>query len=123
MRVTRTIRWVVRVLLAAVFLAAGAGKLAGGADTVAMFDEIGGGRALSIFVGACEVAGAIGLLVPRLHRLAALGLALLMVGATVVNVSVLGTNPLPTIGLFLAAAFVAAPAGRRAPATTPAASR
>jgi putative oxidoreductase len=58
-------------------------------------------------VGALEVAGAVGLLVPRLSGLAALGLAGLMVGATTTNLFVLGESPWLPIGLLLASALIA----------------
>lgn len=126
MGMRRVVGWVVRVALALVFLGAGAGKLAGDPAAVSMFDELAG-QWMRWFVGGCEVAGAIGLLVPRLHRAAAAGLALLMLGATAVNVTVLGASPLTTSVLFLAAVAVlwlgAGPAPRRAGAATAAGSR
>lgn len=104
----------VRLLLAAQFAAAGVLKLAADARMVAMFDDIGGGPGLRLLVGACEVAGAVGLLVPRLTRLAAAGLVALMVGAVVTNVVVLQTSPVVPLVLLLLAGLVAvAPRGTR----------
>ena len=62
-----------------------------------------------------ELAGAVGLLVPRLVRAAALGLAALMVGATLTNVAVLHVSPAITVVLACAAGATAAlsPASRR----------
>ncbi|WP_432509772.1 DoxX family membrane protein [Kineococcus sp. SYSU DK001] len=118
----RVVSWVLRVALAVVFVAAGAGKLAGDAAAVSMFEGLGG-QWLRFFVGACEVAGGVGLLVPKLHRAAAAGLALLMVGATIANVAVLGFSPVVTIALLLAAVTVLwlRPAPRVRPAGRPAA--
>nr|WP_243851265.1 DoxX family protein [Modestobacter marinus] len=99
--------WAARIGLAAVFAAAGLAKLGGDAAMVELFDDIGAGQGLRLFVGALELAGAVGLLVRRLHRAAAVGLALLMVGATVTNVAVLHTSPVLTVALGLAAAGVA----------------
>jgi len=87
-------RWAVVAVLAAQFAAGGALKLSGEASMVAMFDDIGAGQGLRLVVGSCEVAGALGLLVPRLSRLAATALVLLMVGATATNIAVLHTSPL-----------------------------
>jgi uncharacterized membrane protein len=64
-------------------------------------------------VRTLEVAGAVGLLVPRLSGLAALGLAGLMVGATATNLFVLGESPWLPIGLLLVSALIAW--GRRSP--------
>ena len=71
-----------------------------------------------MLVGVLEIAGALGLMLPlaagrrgRMARplggLAAFGLVLLLIGAAVTNVAVLGTSPvLPLILLALAAAVV-----------------
>ena len=70
-----------------------------------LFDAIGAGQGLRYVVGALELAGAIGVLVPRLCGLAAIGLALLMIGASITNVVVLGVSPAFTLLLFVLAAF------------------
>ena len=58
-------------------------------------------------VGALELAGAAGVLIPRLSGLAALGLVCLMAGAILTNVLVLGASPLLPIGLLGVSALVA----------------
>ena len=98
-------RWA-QVGLAAVFAGAGASKLVGTPEMVDLFADVGAGKWLRYLVGAAEVAGAVGLLVPRLARLAALGLAALMLGATVTNLVVLDADPTLPIVLLLAAAAV-----------------
>jgi putative oxidoreductase len=82
----------VQILLAAFFLAAAVPKITGQNGTVHMFADIGVGQWLRYLVGAAEVAGAVGLLVPRLAALAALGLAVDMAGASVINVAVLHSS-------------------------------
>lgn len=104
--------WVGRVVLALAFLAAGASKLAGEPVMVTMFDLIGAGQWLRYLVGTLEVAGAIGVLVPRLSTLAATGLALLMIGATITNLTVLDAAPWSPLVLLVVAGFVVW-AGRR----------
>lgn len=99
--------WVLQVALALVFAGGGAGKLAGTPEMVAMFADIGAGQWLRYVVGALEVAGAVGVLVPRLVVAAATGLVALMVGATVTNVLVLQAPfALPLVLLVLAVAVV-----------------
>ncbi|TDO44937.1 DoxX-like protein [Kribbella sp. VKM Ac-2527] len=98
--------WVVQVLLAE-FVSAGLMKLSGSAVMVEMFAEIGIGQWFRYLVGALEVAGAIGVLVPRLSGLAALGLAGVMVGAVVTTVFVLGASPAVPFGFLLLAGLVA----------------
>ena len=121
-RARTVVRWVLRVALAAVFLAAGLGKLAGDPAQVEMFAAIGAGQELRYLVGGLEVAGAVGLFVPRLRSAAALGLAALMVGATVANVGVLHVSPALTIG-FAVAAVALAVLDRGEPTATPAPAR
>src|SRR3989454_3304135 len=82
--------WIVQALLAAVFL------FAGGAKLVLPLDKLTGPVAMPgwflRFIGVCEVLGAIGLILPGLLRirpgltpLAAAGLVIIMIGATVIS--------------------------------------
>lgn len=94
-----------QAVLAFEFAGGGIVKLLGMPEMVAMFAEIGAGQGLRYVVGSLEVAGALGLLVPRLAGLAGLGLVGLMVGATFTNIVVLGESPLLPL-LFLVGAAV-----------------
>jgi putative oxidoreductase len=76
--------WTLQVLLGVMFIVgSGAPKLFGEAYAVQIFEDLGTGQWLRVVVGLLEVAGGIGLLVPRLAGLAASCLVALMVGATV----------------------------------------
>jgi uncharacterized membrane protein YphA (DoxX/SURF4 family) len=99
--------WVLRAVLAFQFAGGGLLKLSGAPVMAELFADIGAGQWLRYLVGALEVAGAVGLLVPRLSGLAALGLAGLMVGATATNLFVIGESPWLPIGLLLASVLVA----------------
>jgi putative oxidoreductase len=99
--------WVLQVLLAAQFASAGILKLTGAESMVTMFDDIGAGSWLRFLVGVLEIAGAIGLLIPRLAGLAALGLVGLMVGALVTRVAVLDGAPVIEIVFLVLAGIVA----------------
>ncbi|MBA2416994.1 MAG: DoxX family protein [Geodermatophilaceae bacterium] len=99
--------WTLQAALAALFAGGGLAKLGGSPEMVDMFADIGAGQWFRYLVGGLELAGAIGLLIPRLAGLAALGLAALMVGATVTNVFVLDANPALPLGLMLVAGVVA----------------
>lgn len=73
----------VSIALAALFLFAGLlGKLINSGDAMEMFAGFGYPGWLALFIGACETAGAVGLLIPRLATLAAGGLSIIMAGAT-----------------------------------------
>src|SRR5215204_512499 len=86
---------------------AGFDKEGGEAAMVEMFATIAIGQWFRYVVGALEIAGAVGVLVPRLSGLAALGLLCLMAGASLTNVLVLGTSPLLLVALMLVSALVA----------------
>ena len=73
--------WAISTLVALVFLGAGTAKLRGGDEVAAAFHHFGLPPGLATFIGLCEVAGAIGLFLPRLAPFAAGGLAIIMIGA------------------------------------------
>jgi uncharacterized membrane protein YphA (DoxX/SURF4 family) len=102
-------RWIARILLAAFFAMAGVvhgflpveqvAKSAPWAADVPV--------ALLRFIGVCEIAGAIGVLVPRLTRLAALGLLTIMLLAAIFHVSRGEPHMLPVnLGVAALAVFV-----------------
>jgi putative oxidoreductase len=99
--------WVLQALLALEFVMAGLAKVFGDPAMVEMFATIGIGQWFRYAVGALELAGAVGVLIPRLCGLVALGLVGLMAGATLTNVLVLGTSPLLPIALLVANDVVA----------------
>jgi hypothetical protein len=113
--------WIVQGLLAALFL------FAGGAKLVLPLEEMTGPVALPgwflRFLGVAEVLGALGLVLPGLLRirpglttLAAAGLVIIMIGATVVTLvgGMVGVA-LMNVVLALLAAFVAYGRWRLAP--------
>ena len=106
-RVLNIALWVLQALLAFQFAGGGFLKLSGSPAMVEMFATIGIGQWFRYVVGALEIAGAAGVLIPPLSGLAALGLVGLMVGATLTNVLVLGTSPLLPIALMVVSVLVA----------------
>ena len=106
-RVLNLILWLFQALLAFQFAAGGWLKLSGDPAMVEMFAAIGAGQGLRYVVGGLEVVGAVGLLIPRLSGLAALGLVGLMVGASATNVLVLGTAPWLPLGFLAVSALIA----------------
>ena len=105
-RAAHVTAWVLQVLLALAMAGAGAAKLFGDPAMLQLFTDIGAGQGLRYLVGALEVAGAVGLLIPRLRALAALGLLLLLVGATITNVFVLQTNTVLSVLYAVVAAAI-----------------
>ena len=90
---TNTWLWIVQGLLAALFLFAGGVKLVMPVEAMQQGPVALPGPFLR-FIGVCEVTGAVGLVLPwllrirpRLTPLAAGGLIVIMVGATVITAS------------------------------------
>jgi len=112
-RATRTL-WVVQGLLAFVFLFAGGSKFAMSTEEMQAQMKVPLSGAFLHFIGACEVLGSIGLILPGLLRirpgltpLAAAGLVIIMIGATIITL--MGGDVLPALIPFavgLLAAFV-----------------
>ena len=99
--------WVLQVVVAFQFAGGGWLKLSGAPVMVDMFTAIGVGQWLRILVGTLEIAGAIGLLIPRLAGLAALGLKGLMLGAIATNLLILKADSWVAIALLLLCALIA----------------
>jgi uncharacterized membrane protein YphA (DoxX/SURF4 family) len=81
--------WIVQVLLALVFVASGSMKLFAFDQFAASAPALAGQRGLVTFIGVCELAGAVGLILPALTKVmpvlttwAAVGLATIMLLAT-----------------------------------------
>jgi putative oxidoreductase len=106
-RVLSIALWALQALLTIMFAMAGLAKVFGDPAMVEMFATIGIGQWFRYVVGALEIAGAVGVLVPRLSGLAALGLLCLMAGATLTNLFVLGASPLLPLVLLAVSALVA----------------
>jgi uncharacterized membrane protein YphA (DoxX/SURF4 family) len=94
-RIRAAAPWIAQGLLAAVFLFAGSMKFVMSAD--AMTKDVDLPVAFLRFIGACEVLGAIGLVGPGLlgfrrglTPLAAIGLVIIMVGATSITAATMG---------------------------------
>ncbi len=99
--------WILSGLVALAFLGAGGAKLAGAASMVELFDKVGRGQWFRYFTGLLEVAGAIGLLIPRYAFYAAGLLAVVMVGAIIAHLTALGTSPAVPVVLLVLSGTIA----------------
>jgi len=99
--------WILSGLVALAFLGAGGAKLAGAAAMVELFDKVGRGQWFRYFTGLLEVAGGIGLLIPRYAFYAAGLLGVVMVGAIIAHVTVLGTSPAAPVVLLVLSGTIA----------------
>jgi uncharacterized membrane protein YphA (DoxX/SURF4 family) len=113
-----TLLWIVQIILAGVFLFTGFSKIFAYGQVVKVVEarskagRIGMSRRQAVLVGLVEIAGAVGLLMPIdpwppfvLLRLAAGGLALLMVAAGIYHIR-RKESAAPSVALFLLALFV-----------------
>jgi uncharacterized membrane protein YphA (DoxX/SURF4 family) len=81
-RIAHRSLWVLQILMGVFFIVASAApKFWGDPYAVQIFSEIGAGQWFRYLIGAIELAGGIGLMVPRLAGPAAVGFMGLMVGA------------------------------------------
>jgi uncharacterized membrane protein YphA (DoxX/SURF4 family) len=95
--------WIIQVLLALLFLFAGGMKLVLSPEVLASMgspNQVHLPGLLVKFIGACEVLGALGLILPGLLKirpgltpLAAAGLVIIMIGATVLTFVADGIAP------------------------------
>ncbi len=99
--------WILSGLVALAFIGAGGAKLAGAAAMVEVFAKVGLGQWFRYFTGLLEVAAGIGLLISRYAFYAAVLLALVMAGAFVAHVTVLGTFPAAPAVLFVLTGIIA----------------
>jgi uncharacterized membrane protein YphA (DoxX/SURF4 family) len=99
--------WTLSGLVALAFIGAGGTKLAGAAAMVELFDKVGLGQWFRYFTGLLEVTAGIGLLISRYAFYAAVLLAIVMVGAFIAHVTVLGGSPVAPIVLFVLSGIIA----------------
>ena len=83
------ILWILRILMAALFLFASFMKLTGKPMMIEEFDTIGLGQWFRYFTGALELAGAIAILVPSVSVFGAIVLLAVDVGAFFTQIAIL----------------------------------
>ena len=80
-KVKNRIAWTAQIILAVLFTVAAAGKLISRPQWIEIFRKWGFPDRFYLLIGALEILGAVGLLIPRLAGYAACGLIILMIGA------------------------------------------
>ena len=99
--------WVLQLAVAATFFKAAVPKLTGAEMMVHMFAAIGFGQWLRYLTGSLEVIGAAALLIPALSGLGALLLIVVMAGAVLTHLIILGGSPALAAILLIASAIIA----------------
>lgn len=92
---------VLQGLIVVAYLFSAYSKLTADPQAVAGFEMMGLGNAGLYAIGVIELLGALGLLIPRLMGLAASGLVLLMIGATIATVVFVGGPLVATPAIYL----------------------
>jgi uncharacterized membrane protein YphA (DoxX/SURF4 family) len=99
--------WSLSGLVGLAFVFVGGGKLAGTAAMIELFDKVGLGQWFRYLTGLLEVGGGIGLLIPRYAFYAAILLDMVMIGAIITHVTVVGGSPAPAVSLFVLSGIIA----------------
>lgn len=89
------------ILPALAFAAAGIGKLMSVPMLHQSFSMMGLPGWFGYFIGSCELAGAVGLLLPQTRKLAASGLVIIMLGAVYFHVTYAVPSPVPAMVLLV----------------------
>ena len=98
----KILAWVLQIVAALIFLAAGGAKFAGAPEMVDVFEKVGIGQWFRYVTASIEVVGALALLWPRTTPYAAIVLIVTMIGAGLTDVFILKHSPGLAIGLSLA---------------------
>lgn len=99
--------WILQGVIAAAIVGAGLATVGGATQPVEMFEAIGAGEWFRYLTGALEIAGGLGLLIPRLCGLAGLALVGLWLGAIATHLLVIGGNPAAAAVFLLLTALIA----------------
>ena len=99
--------WTLSGLVALAFVFAGGGKLAGAAAMVDLFDKVGVGQWFRYVTGLLEITGGLGLLIPRYAFYAAVLLVIVMVGAVMTHLAIVGGSPAPAASLLVLSGIIA----------------
>ena len=112
--------WSLTIVLALLFLAAGAFKLTGAQEAIDNFHRWGYPDWFRVVTGVIEVVGAIGLLVPKASWVAAAGLSATMLGAIATHLhsgeATKAPLPLALLVLLVVVGWARQPRGRGAAA-------
>lgn len=75
------VTWVIMAIVSLVMIGGGAMKLTGNPMASQSFITLGLPAAFGLFIGVCEIAGGLGIWLKKTSMLAAIGIAIIMVGA------------------------------------------
>ncbi|MGB0898077.1 MAG: DoxX family protein [Psychrobium sp.] len=106
-KLKKMIPTILSVLLALPMILAGVAKLAGTPELHQSFEVMELPTWFGYFIGLCELAGGIGLLIPRLSALAAIALMPIMLGAAYFHIAYDVPSALPALIFTFLATIIA----------------
>jgi len=96
-RISSVLTWVLRILVAGVFLSGAIMKFSGLPTMIAEFQQIGLGDWFRYFTGALELAGSVAVLLPAFSAVGAMLLLVVDAGAFIAQVEILHQDWIHTI--------------------------
>jgi uncharacterized membrane protein YphA (DoxX/SURF4 family) len=96
-RISSVLTWVLRILVAGVFLSGAIMKFSGLPTMIAEFQQIGLGDWFRYFTGALELAGSVAVLLPAISAVGAMLLLVVDAGAFIAQVEILHQDWIHTI--------------------------
>ena len=106
-RTAEVLLWILQIVTAILFFMAAYPKLTGAPIMVDMFEKIGLGQWFRYLTGSLEAVGGILLLIPGLAGFGALLLLMIMVGAVVTHLAIVGGNPFPAVTFLVLSGLIA----------------
>ncbi|MEO5928353.1 MAG: DoxX family protein [Candidatus Kapaibacterium sp.] len=106
-RVVNILLWIAQILLAAMFIFSGFHKVSGDPIMIGVFEKVGMGQWFRYLTGGLELLAGIGLLIPRFAGISAVVLAVVMVGAVITHIAILGGSFAVPLALMILLAVVA----------------
>ena len=95
-----------KALLSLVFMMAGAAKLSGADEMIAIYEQIGIGQWFRYLTGCIEVTAAIGLLINKTSLYASAAFVRVMIGAVFAHLFLIGGSPIPALVLGVICMFI-----------------
>ena len=99
--------WTLQIVVGLYFIGIAGANFIGIPPMVEQFEKIGIGQWFRYVTATCQLIGGVALLTPKYSGYGALWLACIMVGAIIVRVAILGSNPAVAIILLLISGLVA----------------
>ena len=99
--------WALQIVIGLYFVAVAGANFIGIPPMIEQFDKIGVGQWFRYVTATCQLLGGIALLMPKFSFYGAVLLSCIMIGAIIVRMAILGSNPVFAIALLLTNLLIA----------------